>query len=182
MALSAMELKLGVFGVLPTRHAKTNAKPMRPRSSCTVRHFTRVLTSRSDRSRCSDITSDEPPWFWLRENPKTPIWAPIKMVQVQGSPVYIYGYTLLFLVNVKLTFHLAVQQPLGSLVLVDPDFLPLLLAFHTLPQHTSPSLRAQVHRTQDPKTNKNRAYFIKLLGHVSLTWCTKALSLYTAAT
>ena len=93
MALSAMELKLGVFGVLPTRHAKTNAKPMRPRSSCTVRHFTRVLTSRSDRSRCSDITSDEPPWFWLQENPKTHIWAPIKMAQVQGSPVYIYGYT-----------------------------------------------------------------------------------------
>ena len=42
MASSAMGLNLGVFGFLPTTHAKTNAKQMRSRSSRAVRRFTRV--------------------------------------------------------------------------------------------------------------------------------------------
>ena len=45
-------LKFGVFKFLPTTHAKTNTKPMRLRSSRTVRRLRRVIFSRSDRSRC----------------------------------------------------------------------------------------------------------------------------------
>ena len=50
MALSGMGLKFGIFGLLPTTHAKTNSKQLCPRSSQAVWHFTQV--SRSDRSRC----------------------------------------------------------------------------------------------------------------------------------
>ena len=35
--------------------------------------------------------------FWLQENPEDPQFEPhagIKMVQVLGSPVYIYGHTI----------------------------------------------------------------------------------------
>ena len=42
MASSAMGLKLGVFGFLPTTHAKTNAIQMRPRALRAVRRFMRV--------------------------------------------------------------------------------------------------------------------------------------------
>ena len=42
MASSSMGLKLGVFGFLPTTHAKANELQMRPRSLCTVRRFMHV--------------------------------------------------------------------------------------------------------------------------------------------
>ena len=37
-----MGVNLGVFGFLPTTHAKTNAKQMRPQSLRTVRRLTHV--------------------------------------------------------------------------------------------------------------------------------------------
>ena len=42
MASSAMGFKLGVFGFLPTTHAKTNAKQMCPQTSRAVRRFMHV--------------------------------------------------------------------------------------------------------------------------------------------
>ena len=42
VALSAMELKLGVLGVLPTKHAKTSTKQKRPLSVLTVLRLTHV--------------------------------------------------------------------------------------------------------------------------------------------
>ena len=44
MASSAMGLNLGVFVFLPTMHAKTDAKPMHPQSSCAMRRFMHVLS------------------------------------------------------------------------------------------------------------------------------------------
>ena len=97
-----MGLKLGVFGFLPTTLAKTHTKQMLPRSSRTVQCFICVyFTSRSDRGRCRlmmqvTYAPAESQLFWLWENPEDPQFEPhagIKMVQVLGSPVYIYGYT-----------------------------------------------------------------------------------------
>ena len=42
MVLSAVGLKLGVFRILPTKHAKTNTIQMRPRSLHVLPRFMRV--------------------------------------------------------------------------------------------------------------------------------------------
>ena len=87
MALSAM----GLFGFLLTKCAKTNAKQMRPRSSCAMRRFTRVYLY----AQTAVDASDEPWVFWLREKLEDPQFEPhagIKIAQVLGSLVYIYGY------------------------------------------------------------------------------------------
>ena len=42
MALSAMGVKLGYSGFLPTTHAKANAKQMRPRSLHAIGHFNAI--------------------------------------------------------------------------------------------------------------------------------------------
>ena len=71
MASSAMGLKLGVFGFLPTTHAKTNTKPVCPRSSHALRHFTHVLSSRSD-GRCRWLTHlTNHGYFDYGENPES---------------------------------------------------------------------------------------------------------------
>ena len=78
MASSAMGLKLGVFGFLPTTHAKTNAKQMRERSSRAVRRFTRVYLHAADRSRCrwhTHLTNHG--YFDNGKNPKTPNLSPM---------------------------------------------------------------------------------------------------------
>ena len=81
IALSAMGLKLAVFGFLPTTYIATNAQQMCPRSSRTVLHFNTCLSSlRLQEMQVTYIHS----WrtttrlFWSREKPEYPrIWAPV---------------------------------------------------------------------------------------------------------
>ena len=77
-----------------TDHArKNNAKPMHLRSLRTVRYFTRVLSSRSDRSRCTWWTAvisitgkPEDPQF-ERKTWRPPIWAPCQEKNGAGSGI-----------------------------------------------------------------------------------------------
>ena len=55
MASSAMGLKLGVFGFLPTTHAKTNAIQMPSRSLRAVQHFTHVYLHAKSAVDAGDI-------------------------------------------------------------------------------------------------------------------------------
>ena len=95
MASSAMWLKLGrSSGFCRPCTQKTNANTMRPWSMWC---FTRVLSSRSDRSRCRWHTHlINRCYFDYGKNLKTPSLSPMPEsrwhVQVLRSPVYIYGY------------------------------------------------------------------------------------------
>ena len=94
LASSAMELNLGVFKFLPTMHAKPSAKAMHP-WSLRGAHFTRILSSHSDCSRCSDIGTWWTAVILITRKPEDPQLVPhagIKIAQVLGSLVYIYGY------------------------------------------------------------------------------------------
>ena len=78
MASSAMGLKLLVFGLLSTTHAKTNVKQMHPRSLRPVQHFNTHVSSHSDHSRCrghSHLTNQI--YFDYRKNPNTPNLRPV---------------------------------------------------------------------------------------------------------
>ena len=98
MALSAMGLNLGVFGSLPTMHAKNKKNPTTNAfmifAPCGVlRVFVFML-----KLQYMQVTyaPDEPRLFWLWEKLKDPQFEPhdgIKMVQVLGSLVYICGFT-----------------------------------------------------------------------------------------
>ena len=92
MASSAMELNLGIFRFLLTTQVKTDIKLMRPQSLCVMRRFMRVLSSRSDCIRCSDIHTWRTKIFWLWVKTQRPQFEPharIKMAQVLRSLVYV---------------------------------------------------------------------------------------------
>ena len=73
-----MGLNLGVFRFLPTTHTKTGAKPTRPQFLCAMQHFTHVLSSHPDHSRCSDIRTRWTPIILItRKTQKTPKSSPI---------------------------------------------------------------------------------------------------------
>ena len=94
MALSAMGLKLGVFGFSPTTHAKTNVIQMCPRSLHAVQHFTRVYLHAETAVDASDIRTWRTTVILITGKPKDPQFEPhagIKIAQVLESPVYIYG-------------------------------------------------------------------------------------------
>ena len=80
MTSSAMELQLGVFGILLTTHAETNANKIRPRSSRAVLRFSNYYAP--DESRL--FSSRGKTWI-----PPIGAHAGIKMAQVLGSLVYI---------------------------------------------------------------------------------------------
>ena len=88
MALSAMELQLGVLGFLPTAHAETNLNKMRPQSLRNLRRFTRVYihTQAAVHMRLTNHG-----YFDRGKSPNVPLepHARIKMAQVLGSRVYI---------------------------------------------------------------------------------------------
>ena len=92
MASSAMGLKLGVFGFLPTTHAETNANKMHPQSMRAMWLFTHVyLHAQTPVHTCAP---DESWLFWSQEKPEYPQFEPharIKMAQVLGSLLYICG-------------------------------------------------------------------------------------------
>ena len=88
MASSAMEFQLGVFGFLPTAHAKTNANKMCPWSSCAVLHFTCVYFH-AQTAVYMYLTNHD---YVDREKKANTSNARIKVAQVPGSPVYICGF------------------------------------------------------------------------------------------
>ena len=71
-ASSAMGLKMGVFRFLPTTHAKTNAKQMSPRSSRTVRRFTRFHLHPKTAVDVGVLRTWRYGYFDYRKNPNTP--------------------------------------------------------------------------------------------------------------
>ena len=86
--------QIGVFGFLPTTHAKTHAKQMHPRSSHAVQHFTHVYLHTWTAADAGDIHTWRTTFILITRKTRRPlIWAHvgIKMAQVLGSLVYIYG-------------------------------------------------------------------------------------------
>ena len=77
MASSATGLKLGVFGFLPTTHAKTNAKQVHPQSLCAMWCTYPCLSLHLNCSRCSWLTQmTNNDYFDHGEPQRPPIWAP----------------------------------------------------------------------------------------------------------
>ena len=104
MASSATGLKLGSC-FLPTSHAKTNAKQMHPRSSRTVRHFAHVYLHAQTAVDAGDIRTWRTKIILIAGKNQHPNFSPhagLKMAQVLGSPLYIFGAYLRIL---KLQFH-----------------------------------------------------------------------------
>ena len=62
--LSAMELQLGVFGVLPTGHVETHTNKMHPGSLRTMQHFTHIYLHTQD---CNTYPPDKSWLFWSWE-------------------------------------------------------------------------------------------------------------------
>ena len=96
MALSAMRLKLGVFGFLPTTYAKTNAIQMRPQSLRAVWHFTHVHIHAKTTIDAGDIRSWRTTVILITGKiQRPPIWATCwnQDGAVLGSPVYIYYWS-----------------------------------------------------------------------------------------
>ena len=88
MASSAMGIKLGVFGFLPTKYAKANAKQMRPRSSPTVQRFTRIYLHAQTAVDAADIRT----WWNLiilitGKIQRPPIWAQCRDKNGAGSGI-----------------------------------------------------------------------------------------------
>ena len=95
MASSAMGLKLGVFRFLPTTHTKTNAIQMRPRSLCAVQRFTHVYLHAKTTVDTGNIRIWQTKVILITGKTCRPQFEPhvgIKMAQVLGSPMYIYGF------------------------------------------------------------------------------------------
>ena len=103
MASSAKGLKLGIFGFLPTTHAKTNTKQMRPRSSHTVRCFTHVYLHAQTAVDEGDIRTRWTTVILIAGKTwRPPIWAPCQDKNGAGSgisPVYLW-VTPMFKCNV----------------------------------------------------------------------------------
>ena len=82
MALSAIELQLGVFQFLLTTHMETNANKMHPRSLCSVRHLTRIYLHVQTTADAGDmhLTND----FDYGKTLNTINWRPMpeKMAQI----------------------------------------------------------------------------------------------------
>ena len=88
MASSAMGLKLGVFGFLPTTHAKTHAKQMRPWSLHAVRHFTRVYLHTRTVVDAGDICTWWTTFILITGKTWRPlIWAPCRIQDGAGSGI-----------------------------------------------------------------------------------------------
>ena len=88
MALSAMGLKLGVFGFLTTTHTETNAKQMHPRFSAPRAVFFACLSSCSDCSSCRLHTHLNHGWFDYGKITWWPtIWAPCRDKNGAGSGI-----------------------------------------------------------------------------------------------
>ena len=90
------QLYLGVFGFLPTTHARANAKQMRSRSLRASWRFMHVYLHVQIAVHAGNIRTDEIPFFDYGKKPEDPQFEPhhaaeIKMAQVLGSLVYICG-------------------------------------------------------------------------------------------
>ena len=88
--------------VMPTMHAETKAKPMRPQSSRPVQRFTKLLSAPSECSRWRRHPHQETWLFWLQEKPEDPQLEPhasIKMCNI--LPIEYNSYLLKWQVPVK---------------------------------------------------------------------------------
>ena len=96
MVSSAMEVILGVSGILPNTYVERNANKMRSTIFSRRVGFHGCVSSHSDRSK---YAPDKSRLFLSREKPEYLQLEPhaeIKMVQVPGSPVYICDKTHIF--------------------------------------------------------------------------------------
>ena len=96
MALSAMGLKLGIFRLSPTTHAKTKAKQMPSWSLRTLRGFTCVDLHTQTAEDASDIRTWWTTVIFITEKTwRPPIWTPyrIKMAGCGISLVYLWKHT-----------------------------------------------------------------------------------------
>ena len=82
-----MDLKLGVFGFLPTTHVETDTNKMRPRSSLTVRPFTHVYLQA--KTAVYTHLTNYGYFNHGKKKPEYPQFAGIEMAQASGSPLYI---------------------------------------------------------------------------------------------
>ena len=92
MASSAMEAQFGGLRDFANHTRKNNAKQMYPWYSRAVRHFTHVISSRSDRRRRRWLTHLTNHSYFdngKTRNPQFVSHAGIKMAQVVWSPLYI---------------------------------------------------------------------------------------------
>ena len=107
-ASSATGLKMGVFRFLPTTHAKTNAKQMSPRSSRTVRRFTRFHLHAKTAVDAGDIRTWRTTVILITGKTRIHlIWAPCrdKMAQVMWSPLYVCRLPPVSVKKKKPQFH-----------------------------------------------------------------------------
>ena len=94
MASLAMGLKSGGLQVFADRAPKIKAEPKHPWSLRAVQHFTHVLSSCSDRSRCRYICTWQTMFslllllfLWQKKTRRPSIWAPCRDKSGTGSGI-----------------------------------------------------------------------------------------------